>query len=268
MQNYYDYIDTLRESILKPIIYKLLPVLAMSAWGVIPDDLDITFPALWTPTAKEVSEIAKAKTETIIAAFQAGLLDQAAAQKELKKLSEETGIFDSISDEEISANKGRTFQDVTALRDPLMGLGYEEEESPFEVAAQDEYTLDYSPNQPRDKNGRWTNGGGEYDKPTGFTTNQKGEKTLDNEERKRYDKILIGEKTSDGVEITKLSEHAYDRAAQRNISPGEICGAIKASPVLSKKDSTCNEYDKKGIRVVVNYHSGNVISVMRRRTAK
>lgn len=127
LQNYYDYIDTLRESILKPIIYKLLPVLAMSAWGVIPDDLDVSFPPLWTPTAKEVAEIAKYKAETLIAVFQAGLMDQATAQKELKKLSDETGMFDNISDEDIRINKGKTFQDVAALRDPLMGLGYGEE---------------------------------------------------------------------------------------------------------------------------------------------
>lgn len=127
LQNYYDYIDSLRESTLKPIIYKLLPILAMSAWGAVPDDMDISFPPLWTPTAKEVSEIVKAKTETVIAAFQAGLIDQGTAQKELKKLAEETGMFDSISDDDIKTNKGRTFQDVTALRDPLMGLGYEDD---------------------------------------------------------------------------------------------------------------------------------------------
>lgn len=126
MQNYYDYIDTLRESTLKPIIYKLLPIIAMSAWGVVPDDIDITFPPLWTPTAKEVAEIAKYKAETLVAVFQAGLMDQATVQKELKKLSDETGMFDSISDEDIRTNKGRTFQDVTALRDPLMGLSFEE----------------------------------------------------------------------------------------------------------------------------------------------
>ena len=131
LRNYYDYIDTLRESVLKPVIYKLLPVIAMSAWGVVPDDMDITFPPLWTPTAKEVAEIARAKAEAIVAVFQAGLLDQSTAQKELKKLSDETGMFDSISDEEIKANTGKTFQDVTALRDPLMGLDYEGEESPF-----------------------------------------------------------------------------------------------------------------------------------------
>ena len=71
-------------------------------------------------------------------------MDQATAQKELKKLSDETGLFDSITDEEITANKGKTFQDVTALRDPLMGLGYGDTESPFDTAAHDEMTVDYS----------------------------------------------------------------------------------------------------------------------------
>lgn len=116
LQNYYDYIDSLRESKLKPIIYKLLPIMLMSAWGTVPDDIDIAFPPLWTPTAKEVAEIAKAKAETIIAVFQAGLVDQATAQKELKKLSDETGLFDSISDEEIKANKGKTFSRCDRLK--------------------------------------------------------------------------------------------------------------------------------------------------------
>lgn len=126
LQNYYDYVDTLRESKLRPILEKLLPIIAMSVWGGVPEDMDIQFPPLWTPTAKEVAEIAKAKAETIIAAFQANLLDQATAQRELKKLAEETSMFDSISEESIKKNEGKTFQDVTALRDPLMGLGFEE----------------------------------------------------------------------------------------------------------------------------------------------
>lgn len=126
LQNYYDYVDTLRESKLRPILEKLLPIIAMSVWGGVPEELEIQFPPLWTPTAKEVAEIAKAKAETIIAAFQANLLDQATAQRELKKLAEETSMFDTISEETIKGNEGKTFQDVTALRDPLMGLGFEE----------------------------------------------------------------------------------------------------------------------------------------------
>ena len=158
LRNYYDYVDTLREAKLRPILEKLLPVLAMSAWGAVPDGLDITFPPLWTPTAKEVAEIAKTKSEAIVSGYQAGLLNVDTAQKELKKLADETGMFDSISEEEIAANAGKTYQDVTALRDPRAGMGYGGEVSaPFESIAQDAAVMDY-PGQPREKNGRFSEG--------------------------------------------------------------------------------------------------------------
>lgn len=122
MRNYYDYVDTLREAKLRPILEKLLPVLAMSAWGVVPDGLDISFPSLWMPTAKEVAEIAKVKSEAIVTSYQAGLMNVDTAQKELKKLEDETGLFGSITAEEIVANAGKTYQDATALRDPPDGV--------------------------------------------------------------------------------------------------------------------------------------------------
>lgn len=121
LKNYYDYVDTLRESKLRPILDKLLPVVARSA-GIEQLDLDVTFPPLWTPTASETATIAKEKTDVIIAAFQAGLLDADVAMRELKKLEDETGLFGSLTDELIAAKQGQTYQDVTALRDPLAGL--------------------------------------------------------------------------------------------------------------------------------------------------
>lgn len=127
LQNYYDYVNSQREAKLRPALERLLPIMAMSAWGAIPDNLKIAFPPLWTPTAKEVAEIAKAKMETVVTPYQAGLLNVDTAQKELKKLEDETGMFGSITDEEIKANAGKTFQDATALRDPLVGLQYGEE---------------------------------------------------------------------------------------------------------------------------------------------
>ena len=148
MKNYYDYLDTLRESKLRPAIDRLLPVILMSAWGHIPDAVEVQFPPLWTPTAREVGEIARAKADTVIAAFQAGLLDQSAAMSELKKLSDETGMFGGITDEAIRNASGRTYQDVTSLKDPLAGIGF------------DEMTADYDPNQPRDDEGKWTYTGG------------------------------------------------------------------------------------------------------------
>lgn len=101
-----------------------------------------------------MAEIALKKAQAIRDTFQAGLFRADTAQRELKKLADETGMFDSISEEEIAANTGKTYQDVTALRDPLAGLGYGGEISaPFEGAAQDALTWDYSPSQPRDKKG-------------------------------------------------------------------------------------------------------------------
>ena len=154
LQNYYDYIDSLRESKLRPIVRQLLPVLAMSAWGAVPEGLEVSFPPLWAPKADEVAKIANAKTETILAAFQAGLLMADTAQKELKKLAGETGLFDSITDGEIAANRGRTYQDVTAMADPFAGLTAP---APFEESTGDSLTLDYK-GQPRDKGGRFTFG--------------------------------------------------------------------------------------------------------------
>lgn len=127
LQNYYDYVNSQREAKLRPVLERLLPIMAVSAWGAVPDNLQIDFPPLWTPTAKEVAEIAKAKAEAIVSTYQAGLLHVDTAQKELKKLEDDTGMWGSITDEEIKANAGKTYQDATALRDPLAGIGYEED---------------------------------------------------------------------------------------------------------------------------------------------
>lgn len=152
MKNYYDYLDTLRESKLRPAIDRLLPVILMSAWGHIPDAVEVQFPPLWTPTAREVGEIARAKADTVIAAFQAGLLDQSAAMSELKKLSDETGMFGGITDEAIRNASGRTYQDVTSLKDPLAGISG----APLPEAGM---AMDFNPNHDPE-NGQFAPGGG------------------------------------------------------------------------------------------------------------
>jgi len=156
LTNYYDYIDSLRESKLRPILQKLLPVLAMSAWGCVPEGMDITFPPLWAPKADEVAKIASAKAETILAVFQSGLLGADTAQKELKKLAAETGMFDSITDEEIAANRGRTYAELTALSDPFAGLTPPAASDEF---TRDSLTADYNPHHDP-ATGRFTSGGG------------------------------------------------------------------------------------------------------------
>jgi len=122
MKNYYDYIDSVREGSFRGIIERLLPVMALSAWGMIPDDLEITFPQMEEANPKELAEIAQARTNAIITAYQSNLIDKATAMKELQAISEETGLFAKIKDEDVTAGEGVTFADTQAMRDPMAGL--------------------------------------------------------------------------------------------------------------------------------------------------
>lgn len=163
MQNYYDFVDSERERQLRPILDRLLPVMAASAWGAMPDDIAVEFPPLWTPTATDIAEIAAKKAKIVIDTFQAALIDQGTALEELKALTKETGLFDKISDEAIAAAQGKTFQDVTALRDPIMGLSFDnppqegDDASPFD--ARDARTVDFNENHDP-ASGRFTSGAG------------------------------------------------------------------------------------------------------------
>ena len=160
LTNYYDYIDSQREAKLRPVLERLLPVLCMSALGGIPEDIEIDFPPLKTPTPTERAEIGKTKAEAVLAAFQANALPLDTTLQELKAIGGETGLFASITDDQIAAGAGKTAADVQMLRDPLLGYGLEE---PQAVQAADAApVLDYSPNQPRDRYGRWTNGGSSF----------------------------------------------------------------------------------------------------------
>ncbi len=122
MQNYYDYIDGLRENDLRPIIERLLPIMALSAWGMIPDDMDIQFPPMETADAKEQAEITERNTAAILSVYQNDLIDAATAKQELKAMGEETGIFGKISDEAIEAARGQTYTNSKLMADPLAGL--------------------------------------------------------------------------------------------------------------------------------------------------
>lgn len=122
MQNYYDYIDGLREAGFRAIIERLLPVLALSAWGMIPDDLDIEFPPMDSPDAVEMADVAQKKTAAVIAAYQSDLLDLSTAREELHSLDEETGLFGKMPDELMNEGKGETFTSRQQMSDPMAGL--------------------------------------------------------------------------------------------------------------------------------------------------
>lgn len=137
MKNYYDIVDGQRESKLRPVLERILPVLCMSVWGEVPEDLQIQFPPLWTPNATELAGIASNKTQTILAAFQSNAITLGMALTELKKLEDETGMFGAIDNEYIDKNKDKTFAELQQMSDPMAGLFGGEENSKKDLTAQE-----------------------------------------------------------------------------------------------------------------------------------
>lgn len=133
MQNYYDTIEEKQESVLRPIYDKLLPIMAMSALGAVPDDLDFEFNAVRRPDEDEMSDLASKNTDSVTKAFQAGLISQRTALKELRSQSEITGMWTNITDEDIE-KADDTIQDPNEgmgdLGDMFGGGGHEEKDAP------------------------------------------------------------------------------------------------------------------------------------------
>jgi phage-related protein (TIGR01555 family) len=57
MRNYNDYIDGIRDTVFRGIMDKLLPILALSAWGRIPDDLEIDFEPMETASPLDNADV-------------------------------------------------------------------------------------------------------------------------------------------------------------------------------------------------------------------
>lgn len=102
MRMYYDTILAKQESMLREGIQRILSATYRSIYGKpMPEDTTFEFKSLWQMSALDKSTIANNITTAITAAYQAGILNDATALKELKKSSESTGIYTNVTDEDI-----------------------------------------------------------------------------------------------------------------------------------------------------------------------
>ena len=113
LKNYDSVVEQRQEEDLSPILDKLIPVLAMSTFGEIPDDLDHVFNPVSSPSKEEIANFLKATTETVLAFHDRGIISNQLALKEAKQLSEGTGVFTNITDEDIAKAEDEitTFED-------------------------------------------------------------------------------------------------------------------------------------------------------------
>ena len=96
LRNYYDVVSQMQERHLRPALEKLLPVMAASCWGYIPEVLSFVFDPIMTTSPAERAELVTKLSSDVIQAFQAGLLTREQALEELKARGEELGVYTKL----------------------------------------------------------------------------------------------------------------------------------------------------------------------------
>lgn len=133
MQNYYDSVEQKQEACLRPILEKLLPILCISAFGTVPDDLEVEFNTCRRPTEEERKTLAQQIASSINEIYNSGLISQKTALKELRQSAENTGMWTNITDEDIEKASDETAFPTEDLTQPPSfyqygEIGYEQKE--------------------------------------------------------------------------------------------------------------------------------------------
>lgn len=106
LRTYYDNIAAQQESRLRESLERILRVLHRSLFEEAPPpNFDFDFTPLWQTSTKEKADIAASVTNTVVQAFEAGIIDQTTAMKELRATAESTAIFTNIEEADIEAAK-------------------------------------------------------------------------------------------------------------------------------------------------------------------
>lgn len=91
LRNYYDTVRQNQETYLRPVLEKLLPVLCLSVWGAVPDDLDFEFNPIRDMSDEERAGYIQQTAGAINSVFQSGIISQQTALKELRQSGIEVG---------------------------------------------------------------------------------------------------------------------------------------------------------------------------------
>ncbi|GHU70679.1 hypothetical protein FACS1894184_16470 [Clostridia bacterium] len=101
MRNYYDMIKQKQESLLRPVLDKLIPIICVSAWGEVPNDIDYDFESIRESSQDEISSIVQRTTQAVLSAVKEGVISPKTALLELRNTNSTTGLWGSITDEDI-----------------------------------------------------------------------------------------------------------------------------------------------------------------------
>lgn len=104
LRNYNDMIKAKQEKDLRPGLTKTMEMVSRSINGQpLPDDFGFVFNPLWQLTPEQRSSIASQTGGIILQAYDSQAIGEKTAKEELKRLSETTGVFSSITELDILA---------------------------------------------------------------------------------------------------------------------------------------------------------------------
>lgn len=293
LQNYYDMIGEKQESILRPILNKILPVLCLSVFGAIPDDLDFDFDPVAEPSDEQRTELAKTGTDIVVSAVQAGLVSPRAGLKELKQQSERTNVWTNITDEDIAKASDEidngemdgmggypgmgdmldkeppqdTPQEPTAGPQPLQMEPQDNSParqslnaySPNMAVRDADWNEDEHPRGQPGNPGQFVKTGGKKDLPK--ADKHANVKASPAQKTNIRSKVVGAQINGDGT-VSSVTDHACDRMIQRRIYPGSVCTALANSEHTpsTKYPGTFNHV-YKGWKIVVG-SNGEIITTI------
>lgn len=133
---------------LRPQLDKLYPVICMSEFGEVPDDLDMTFPSIRVLTEEQKTENAAKITEAVLKPYEAGITGPRLTLQELQAQSEVTGIFTNITPEMIEKASEEPVQPMLGMEGEGDNEGGEGNDAEFNES-----------DHPRDESGKFGSGG-------------------------------------------------------------------------------------------------------------
>lgn len=96
LKNYYEYIARLQERHLRPALEKLIPVLALSAWGKLPEDTSFVFNPIAAESPMETAALSEKLSAPVLQAYKDGLLSREEARAELRSRGSALGLWQQL----------------------------------------------------------------------------------------------------------------------------------------------------------------------------
>lgn len=120
-QNYYERIENEQEARLRPIFDRLLPLIFMSEFGAVPDDLDYEFVSPRQPTEEERKNILAQVSSSITQYMANDVINQKMALTAIRNSTDLTGLDFGITDEDIE-NASETFFPTGEFESAIGGM--------------------------------------------------------------------------------------------------------------------------------------------------